>query len=136
MQTLLFRAAALALAYAAPVEALQASDVLHNAVNMHDVPAWAALALSIGTSIYAVLKNNSKAHAEDFARVVKLVDGQNDRLTKMESEHKYLPTKDMVHGLQISLATMGGKMDVIATRLASVDAISRRVQDAMMERDT
>ena len=91
-------------------------------------PAWAALGLSLLTTIYAVVTRNSKEHKEE-------IQNQGVRLTKIENEMRHLPTITMFHEIQIAIATMGGKMDVVATRISSIDAISRRVQEAMMEKN-
>lgn len=97
-------------------------------LNIHDAPAWVALGLSLLTTVFAVVTRNSKEHKKE-------IHSQGERLTKIENEMRHLPTKDMVHDLQIAIATMGGKMDVVAARVSSIDAISRRVQEAMMEKD-
>lgn len=108
---------------------------------------WVSLLLgivSLATAVWAIIsKPGAKAQA-DVADLSKKIDQsvgiQNakidkveDRVVRLEADIEHLPDRDMTHRLEMAIARLDGRMETMDARLEPIAAISRRLQDLVME---
>jgi hypothetical protein len=63
----------------------------------------------------------------------KRLDGVDTRVTRIESELEHLPDKDTAHRMEMAIARLEGRLEVMDERLKPVAAMASRMQDAMIE---
>lgn len=90
---------------------------------------WAAVGISFAALLIAWLNRRS----EKIEDIEKRQDRFDARLQKVEGDVIHLPSKDLVHALQLAIAKLESKIDVVATRVEPIRAISDRLQEAILE---
>lgn len=101
-----------------------------------DVHTWlaiAALAISIGGSLYIWLTSGSRANAEQIGDTVKRVEECERRCDRLEVDLRHLPDRDQVQRMEITLTQMKGEIAVLNERLMPVAAIADRLQEFLLE---
>lgn len=117
---------------------------------MNDMVPWIGIAISLATLAYTILSSRSKAN---FSRVREIerklndkadgvsqaalagkVDIVEDRVTRVETDMKHLPGKDIAHKLEVSLTELSGRVEMLTERLVPVTAMASRIQEALIER--
>lgn len=66
--------------------------------------------LSFAATIWGLISSPSKANAERLKHVAERLDGHDLRLSGVEQSLRAMPSKDDMHGLQLSLTGMDGKL--------------------------
>lgn len=89
--------------------------------------AFAALIISLGTSITSFFTSGAKATA-------KTVTEHDTRITKLEGKIENLPDQSTTHSLEIAMERLTGKIEVLEERLKPVDLLSRRLNEVMINR--
>ena len=65
--------------------------------------------------------------------VTEKVDAAEDRVARLENEFRHLPDRQSVHGIQLSLSDLNGKLMAMGEQLKPVAAISDRLQEFLLE---
>ncbi|UFZ05493.1 DUF2730 family protein [Bradyrhizobium ontarionense] len=121
-------------------------------VNLSELAPWVAVAVSIGSLVYAILNGRTKKIDEEiaainrgnkesydsvairFAGVKAEVDQVKDRLTRVEADMAHLPDKDVTHRLEMALASMQTEMRGLNEKVKPIAAMADRIQEAMLEK--
>lgn len=124
-------------------------------MDFKDAVSVAAALLSIASLIYTWVTRSGKEAKEDvrqlelkleastklaeerLALAVKDRDGKidalEDRVSRVEGELKGVPDRESVHKMQLEMVAMRGSIDVMNERLVPLGAISKRLQDFLLE---
>ena len=89
--------------------------------------------LVIYLSRFFVRKDDFKQYIEDTAtpmavKVMTIENDHDDRIKRIEFQMEMLPDKDTVHQLLMQIEKLTGKLDVYEERMASNEAINKRMQ--------
>ncbi len=88
--------------------------------------SFAALMISIGTSITTFFTSGAKSNA------TKLSDHEH-RISTLENDVRHLPSKESVHQLQIDLTEMKGQIGIMAKSSEVTERTTRRVEEFLMQ---
>jgi len=102
-----------------------------------DVQLWlsiCSMVASLGTIIFTVLTRGSRDNSVAIRKVDERVLDLEQKVARMETDMRHLPSKDGIQRMEITLAEMNGKIAVLSERLQPVAAISERLQEFMLER--
>lgn len=101
------------------------------------VAIWSPRAKATSARFRAIYdKLDDKAEAAVVAAVAGKIDLVEDRITRVETDMKHLPDKDVAHKLELGLSDLNGRMATLTAQLAPVTAMANRIQDAMIEKVT
>jgi uncharacterized protein YPO0396 len=75
-----------------------------------------------------------KADGVTVAAAIGRVDLVEDRVTRVESELKHLPNKDVTHHLDQSIGELQAEVRVLSERIKPIAAVADRLQEALLER--
>lgn len=89
--------------------------------------SFAALLISVGTSITAFLTSGAKRNATTLA-------DHEHRIAKVENDIKHLPKKESVHQLQIDLTEMKGQIGIMAKSSETTERTTRRVEEFLLSK--
>jgi hypothetical protein len=89
--------------------------------------------LSFGTTIWNIFSSPAKKAEARVAEVVKRTEMIELRIQRLEDELRRMPTLDMMHRLELTLARMEGHIDKMDERLKPVTSIAERMQEWMLE---
>jgi len=103
---------------------------------LQDIAAWLAVAVSVLTLAYTIYSARSKAAAAKVHDLERRVDKVEDRATKIESGLAHLPDKEITHRLELSIMELKAEIGVLSERIKPVAAVSQRMQEFMMERES
>jgi len=105
-------------------------------MSMDTVKDWLGVfntALALGAIVYAwVSREGREAHAEVKTQRDK-IETLEDRVSKIEGEISHLPDKDTAHRMEIAIARLEGRLEIMDERLKPVAAMATRMQDYLME---
>jgi hypothetical protein len=126
---------------------------------MEFVQQWASLIVSlitIGTTAYIWMTSGSKDAQKDIAALKEDIEKDarelaadrektalavgdrfqrvENRVLKLEADFQHLPEREQVHRIELGLAELNGKFEVISERLKPVQAIADRLQELEFER--
>jgi translation elongation factor P/translation initiation factor 5A len=90
--------------------------------------SFAALAISLGTTITTFFTSGAKINA------AKLADHEH-RLSTLENDMKHMPDKDSVHKLQLDLTEMKGHLGVMAKSTEATERTTRRLEEYIVNRN-
>ena len=92
--------------------------------------------ISAGSLLYTHASNRRKADSEQVGRLFGRIDAIEERVTKREADVRHLPDKDATHELKVSILEMKAEIAVLGERMKPVAAVSERLQDFLLERET
>ncbi|WP_048646588.1 DUF2730 family protein [Nitratireductor soli] len=98
-------------------------------MELTDIVPWlsfAALAISIGTSVTTFLTSGAKHNAETLAH-------HDKRLQAVESKIEHMPDSGSAHRLELAIERLNGRIETLDERLKPVAAISERMQELLLE---
>jgi uncharacterized protein DUF2730 len=119
---------------------------------MNELLPVISVAVAIGSFAYTIWATSSKKHSkqiEDIQRSVAQVETQvvtvqhsleirvdrvEDRATRLESDVRHLPDKDITHRLELHMTKISGEVSRLAESIKPISAISQRVQDIIIEK--
>ncbi len=115
-----------------------------------EVVPWLAVVIALANLAYTVIAGrqkanlskvrdmdariNTKADAAAVAVLATKVDVVEDRITRVETDFKHLPSIEVTHRLEVELGALRADVQVLSERLKPVSAIASRLQDEMLER--
>lgn len=92
-----------------------------------------AKALKEVSELKRQLETDDKVRADAILARFQMLD---NRVTKLEGKMETLPDRDSTHGLEIAMERLTGKLEVLEERLKPVDALSRRLQEILINQAT
>lgn len=94
----------------------------------------AALIISLGTSVVALLNTGTRRNGDQITALQKVVNDQDRRISSIENELKHLPDKEVVHRLELTLSEMKSDIVKIAASADQSARTTQRVENYLMER--
>lgn len=105
-------------------------------IDLTAVGAFVSLALGI-INLLALLKTMLSAGEKKLDARLTAVEtaasGIEKRVQTLEEELDHLPDKESQHRIELSMAQMNGRMDVLAERLEPLAAVTVRLQAFLLE---
>lgn len=93
----------------------------------------AAIAISLGGSVYAWMSSRSKNNAEHLKVHDDKLNEHGSRIQAIEGELKHMPAKDDVNDLKLALAELRGTVGRLDESLGGVSRTVRRVEEYLMK---
>lgn len=106
-------------------------------LNISPIIAWViALSqlLTFGLTVWGLISSGSRANARRLDEHAARLQGHGDRLAHLEMAQREGPSRKDFHDLDLRMTKLQGAMEVLTERLRPVEAISERLQEAMLER--
>jgi heme exporter protein D len=97
------------------------------------VAQWAGVGLSLLALVTSIVASLRQRNRTEIDQIAKRVDTVETRVTRVESELEHLPDKDTAHRMEMAIARLEGRLEVMDERLKPVAAMASRMQDAMIE---
>jgi len=94
---------------------------------------WAAVAVSVTFSLAAIVIAWLNRRNDKIEDIDQRQDRLDHRLQRVEADMKHLPSKDMLHELQLTMAEMRGQLGVVVESVRPIKAIAERMQDWALE---
>ena len=92
-----------------------------------------ALAISIGSALYAWLTSGSRHNAEAVTKVTERLDGQEQRLGLIEAEWKHLPDKESVNRLELAMVELKGQITGLSKESEGTHRALLRMEDYLLK---
>lgn len=102
---------------------------------LKDWGAAIAIALSLGTSIFAFLTRGSRVNSKAIVVLLEDIKKHNDRLLVIEGELKHRPTGEDFSDLKLSISELNGSMGVLTEKLIGMNNTLRLVNTEVLKRD-
>ena len=113
------------------------------------IASWASLIVSLSSFAFLVLTYRSKAASERVSALEKAVsdkasvgrmgaiedrvDKVEDRTTKIEEGFRHLPSRELVHSIELLMRDVASQVTVLAERVKPIAATTDRMQEFLME---
>lgn len=95
-----------------------------------------ALLVSIGSSIYAWLTGRAKEAHGRIDGLERRLNAAEQRISAIEGDIEHLPDKDATHRMEMAIARLEGRLEVMDERLKPVASIANRMNDILLERSS
>lgn len=92
-----------------------------------------SLVLSFGATIWTLFSSPARRAETHIADMTKRMDGVELRSQRIEDQLAQMPTRDMLHRLELSMTRMEGHFFQIEERLKPVAAIADNMMQWMLE---
>lgn len=105
-------------------------------MTMADIKDWLAVLASGGMILLAIALLYLRSQfvpREEGSRASAKIEALEDRVSKMEGELDHLPDKDVTHRLEMAIARLDGKFEILDERLKPVASVMTRMQDYLMD---
>lgn len=89
--------------------------------------------LTFGLTVWGLISSGSRANARTLETHGAVLGGLESRLSAVELTMKDLPSRKDFHDLDIRMTRLTGAMEVLTERLKPIEAISERVQEALIK---
>lgn len=98
--------------------------------------AWAAALstlLSLGTAIWTALTAGARKADKRLDDLMVRTDALERQVERLSAQLTNVPTGDMIHRVELSIARMEGHIEKFDERLKPVAAIAERMQELMLD---
>ncbi|MCW1842285.1 hypothetical protein [Prosthecomicrobium hirschii] len=85
-------------------------------------------------SVAKASEDRTAALARSLSETERRVADIDDRVIKMERDLAHLPDNETAHRMEMAIARLEGRLEVMSERLMPVAAIATRMQDYLMGR--
>lgn len=89
--------------------------------------------IAIATTVWQWISSPGRKAQAEVEAVRRAHDGLDQRLTRVESEVEHMPDKDTAHRMEMAIARLEGRLEVMDERLKPVAAMATRMQEHLME---
>lgn len=104
---------------------------------MDEIRAWAptiVAVIAIATTVWSWISSPGRKAQADVEALRRATDSLDQRLTRVETDLEHLPDKDTAHRMEMAIARLEGRLEVMDERLKPVAAMATRMQEHLMER--
>ncbi len=110
-------------------------------MDLQQLAPWGGWVIGAASLIYTYVSNRRDANSEQVNRIETKVgraeadlDKLDKRITIIDSEMKHLPDRRTTHALELAIAQLSSKVDVVNASLKPIIAMADRVQENLLER--
>ena len=100
---------------------------------MENLLPWLGPVIAAGALLYTIAANRGKAADARVANGETRISALEKQVAELRGDLDHVPDKDVSHRLEMAIARIEGRVDVMAERLQPVAAISERLQEFLLE---
>ncbi len=98
---------------------------------------WAGVAAAIIIAVWgAMSRRNDKAIDElklDRNTLFQRVDGVERAVAVIQADIEHLPTREEMHGLELKIVTVDGKLDAVLDKIGTLIAQNQRAEERVID---
>lgn len=90
--------------------------------------------LALATTLWSILSSPARKAADRVAAAEARLDAMDREIVRIEARLDALPSRDALHGLELSLGRLEAQIGRIDERLKPISATMERMQDALLNK--